>query len=216
MKLVLTHVWVHENLLRNYQKSHKNHKMFNFCLFESSDIFKKIPVYPFLPMTEWRWGSRRRLLLSWFNTGSGTNMTNWKGVILLMGPWNPIPNHPGWCWNPINNGKILLRLVVFPVIYKVLYIPGGAGFQPSTVGAFFNTHFGGDQRSSKYIYILYISQSGRKESPPETRCFCSFEGFPDLIVHEVWVGNMTPVEFPRNPVTLWRSHTSTPSRISCA
>ncbi len=27
-----------------------------------------------------------------------------------------------------------LRLVIYPNIYKVLYIPGGAGFQPSTVG----------------------------------------------------------------------------------
>ncbi len=27
----------------------------------------------------------------------------------------------------------LLRLVVYPIIYKVLYIPGGARFQPSTV-----------------------------------------------------------------------------------
>ena len=26
-----------------------------------------------------------------------------------------------------------LRLVVYPIIYKVLYIPGGVGFQPSTV-----------------------------------------------------------------------------------
>ncbi len=26
------------------------------------------------------------------------------------------------------------RLVVYPMIHKVLYIPGGAGFQPSTVG----------------------------------------------------------------------------------
>ncbi len=32
--------------------------------------------------------------------------------------------------NPANQ----LRLVVYPIIYKVLYIPGGAGFQPSTVG----------------------------------------------------------------------------------
>ena len=32
-------------------------------------------------------------------------------------------------------GPILdqLRLVVYPIIYKVLYIPGGAGFRPSTV-----------------------------------------------------------------------------------
>ena len=27
-----------------------------------------------------------------------------------------------------------LRLVVSPIIYKVFYIPGGAGFPPSTVG----------------------------------------------------------------------------------
>ena len=26
-----------------------------------------------------------------------------------------------------------LRLVVYPIIYKILYIPGGAEFQPSTV-----------------------------------------------------------------------------------
>ena len=26
-----------------------------------------------------------------------------------------------------------LRLVVYPIIYRVLYIPGGASFQPSTV-----------------------------------------------------------------------------------
>ena len=26
-----------------------------------------------------------------------------------------------------------IRLVVFPIIYRVSYIPGGAGFQPSTV-----------------------------------------------------------------------------------
>ena len=27
-----------------------------------------------------------------------------------------------------------LRLVVYPIIYRVLYTPGGAGFLPSTVG----------------------------------------------------------------------------------
>ena len=30
-----------------------------------------------------------------------------------------------------------LRLVVYPIIYKVLYIPGGAGFLPSTVVLWF-------------------------------------------------------------------------------
>ena len=33
--------------------------------------------------------------------------------------------------NPANQ----VRLVVYPIIYKVLYIPGGAGFQPSTVSS---------------------------------------------------------------------------------
>ena len=32
-------------------------------------------------------------------------------------------------WNPANQ----LRLVVYPIIYRVSYIPGGARFQPSTV-----------------------------------------------------------------------------------
>ncbi len=31
------------------------------------------------------------------------------------------------------NPAIQLRLVVYPMIYQVLYIPGGAGFLPSTV-----------------------------------------------------------------------------------
>jgi len=31
----------------------------------------------------------------------------------------------------------LLRLVVHPIIYRILYIPGGAGFLPSTVVSYF-------------------------------------------------------------------------------
>ena len=31
-----------------------------------------------------------------------------------------------------------LRLVVYPIIYRVSYIAGGAGFQPSTVATFSN------------------------------------------------------------------------------
>ncbi len=36
----------------------------------------------------------------------------------------------------VDGSEILqqLRLVVFPIIYRVSYIPGGGGFQPSTVG----------------------------------------------------------------------------------
>jgi len=29
--------------------------------------------------------------------------------------------------------EILHQLIVYPIIYRVLYIPGGAGFLPSTV-----------------------------------------------------------------------------------
>jgi len=34
--------------------------------------------------------------------------------------------------NPVDGSEILhqLRLVVYPIIYMVLYIPGGAGFCP--------------------------------------------------------------------------------------
>ena len=34
--------------------------------------------------------------------------------------------------NPANQ----LRLVVYPIIYRVLYMPNGAGVPPSTVGPF--------------------------------------------------------------------------------
>ena len=36
-----------------------------------------------------------------------------------------------WFRNPA--GIHQLRLVIYPIIYRVLYIPGGAGFLPSTV-----------------------------------------------------------------------------------
>ena len=34
----------------------------------------------------------------------------------------------------LKSGDHQLRLVVYPIIYRVSYIPGGARFQPSTVG----------------------------------------------------------------------------------
>ena len=43
-----------------------------------------------------------------------------------------------------------LRLVVYPIIYRVLYIPGGClGFLPSTVSPIFarSGHFGGVENS---------------------------------------------------------------------
>ena len=39
-------------------------------------------------------------------------------------------------WNPANQ----FRLVVYPIIYRVSYIPDGARFQPSTVGNGFSTN----------------------------------------------------------------------------
>ena len=46
--------------------------------------------------------------------------------------------------NPANQ----LRLVVYHIIYRVLYIPGGClGFLPSTVGPFLGVPFGGNQPS---------------------------------------------------------------------
>ena len=39
----------------------------------------------------------------------------------------------GWFRNPANQ----LRLVVYPIIYRVSYIPGGARFQPSTLSLAF-------------------------------------------------------------------------------
>ena len=45
-----------------------------------------------------------------------------------------------------------LRLVAYPTIYRVLYIPGGAGFRPSTVPDLPNTLLiGGFNPFEKYV-----------------------------------------------------------------
>ena len=76
-----------------------------------------------------------------------------------------------YCWwfrNPANQ----LRLLVYPIIYKVLYIPGGAGFLPSTVVIPRTFFFGGGKIRSPN------SKSG---TPLKTRCpgieFPPFFGF---------------------------------------
>ncbi len=58
----------------------------------------------------------------------------WRvGVVTTWLQWNYVSIFFGGNfvdgWYPANQ----LRLVVFPIIYRVSYIPGGAGFQPSTV-----------------------------------------------------------------------------------
>ncbi len=59
----------------------------------------------------------RAALASWASETLGTNMEQRVMHETVDG------------WSPANQ----LRLVVYPIIYNVLYIPGGAGFQPSTV-----------------------------------------------------------------------------------
>ena len=61
----------------------------------------------------------------------------------IQSNWNMSLNFPGQNEEIIETTETLvllmeeilhqLRLAVYPIIYKVLYIPGGAGFLPSTV-----------------------------------------------------------------------------------
>ncbi len=61
--------------------------------------------------------------------GSGTGLVRFKHPISAT-------RNDGECIILLmvqKSGEHQLRLVVFPIIYRVLYIPGGAGFLPSTV-----------------------------------------------------------------------------------
>ena len=64
--------------------------------------------------------------------------------------------------------KILhqLRLVVYPIIYRVLYIPGGAGFLPSTVSSNFPSFF---FKSINSRANLRSPGPLSKRSPPKTK-----------------------------------------------
>ncbi len=61
--------------------------------------------------------------------------------------WHTYHIHTVDGWNPANQ----LRLVVFPIIYRVSYIPGAAGFQPPTVPLLVNKH----QNDKSSILCLY-------------------------------------------------------------
>ena len=52
--------------------------------------------------------------------------------------WWVLGRNQGHTWHTVDGSEILhqLRLVVSPIIYRVLYIPGGAGSLPSTVFRF--------------------------------------------------------------------------------
>ncbi len=60
-----------------------------------------------------------------------------------------------------------LRLVVYPIIYRVSYIPGGAGFQPSTVCQVFwkttniHSHFA---KICRLIYATFTILGRAKET----------------------------------------------------
>ena len=56
-----------------------------------------------------------------------------------------------------------LRLVIFPIIYRVSYIPGGARFQPSTVGGC----------CLKFISYFLNPGDGEDDSQFEIICFSS-------------------------------------------
>ena len=72
---------------------------------------------------------------------------DWWGFTFYQGT-SPLNKHLGWNFSlfpttkQVNGFNSLLlfiaanqlRLVVYPIIYRVLCIPGGAGFLPSTVG----------------------------------------------------------------------------------
>ncbi len=48
-----------------------------------------------------------------------------------------------------------LRLVVFPIIYRVSYLPGGARFQPSTVSFFFGVEL---KNRMKFDQMKFVKQ----------------------------------------------------------
>ena len=53
-----------------------------------------------------------------------------------------------------------LRLVVFPIIYRVSYIPGGClGFQPSTVSSILYTHIQTEITGS-VVHVINIVKPG--------------------------------------------------------
>ena len=56
---------------------------------------------------------------------------HWRGSD--ANPRYTLTRHGTCCWWK-KSGVYQLRLVVYPIIYRVLCIPNGAGFPPSTVG----------------------------------------------------------------------------------
>ena len=120
------------------------------------------------------------------------------------------PSHPGdpgksksscyryYCWwQPEIRQTHQLRLVVDPIIYKVLYIPGGAGFQPSTVVTstvvtlmeFFEWHqfpqsWGLEMLKDLNRLFLLILIGGRRWSFEKTECQATVKKIAEYTVKE--------------------------------
>ncbi len=69
------------------------------------------------------WNTANLWTLGWRSSCSWRRVQMWKigGFLITCSTVDG--------WNPANQ----LRLVVYPIIFRVSYIPGGARFQPSTV-----------------------------------------------------------------------------------
>ena len=88
----------------------------------------------------------------WASDGLGILPDSWAHDSVGRLPYIPsslVPNTVDGR-NPANQ----LRLVVYPIIYRVLYIPGGAGLLPSTVSLPLKKsavhHFGGPQENFSF------------------------------------------------------------------
>ncbi len=69
----------------------------------------------------------------------------------------------------LKSGVHQLRLVVYPIIYRVLYIPGGAGFLPSTVvGCWVSIRYFQQKISS--CCIPFWQTLGRYVAPHDQSC----------------------------------------------
>ena len=90
--------------------------------------------------------------------------------------WFPGAQWEGWegC-HPVDFAEIWrenqLKLVVYPIVFGVSYIPGGAGFQPSTVSMCLSAYFPLDLfRSVQDLYFMagQPSPAGPRTPPRNT------------------------------------------------
>ena len=75
----------------------------------------------------------------------------------------------------LKSGDHQLRLVVYPSIYRVLYIPGGAGFQPSTVCTVKTSN-----RSVNSNDVLHIAHLCLTVTPQSAAVICRTAGHENL------------------------------------